>query len=165
MPHKFTSQIISAAIAGFEQQKIEIDQQINELRAMLSGGSVEIATTPEAAPGKRKKFSAAARRKMALAQKARWAKIKGEAEPPEPATALRAKRKLSAAARAILAANLKKARAAKAAKANGAAVTKKTAPAPKPKRKLSAAGRAAIIAATKKMWATKRAATKEAAKT
>jgi hypothetical protein len=165
MPHKFTSQIISAAIAGFEQQKIEIDQQINELRAMLSGGSVEIATTPEAAPGKRKKFSAAARRKMALAQKARWAKIKGEAEPPAPATAPRAKRKLSAAARAILAANLKKARAAKAAKANGAAVTKKTAPAPKPKRKLSAAGRAAIIAATKKMWATKRAATKEAAKT
>ena len=66
MPHKFTSQIISAAIAGFEQQKIEIDQQINELRAMLSGGSVEIAT--KATPGMRKKFSAATKRKMAEAQ-------------------------------------------------------------------------------------------------
>jgi hypothetical protein len=163
---KLTPEIISAAINGFESQKRRIDEQIAELRTMLPDGSPP-AATPEATPGKRKKFSAAARRKMALAQKARWAKIKGEAEPPapEPATAPRAKRKLSAAARAILAANLKKARAAKAAKANGAAVTKKTAPAPKPKRKLSAAGRAAIIAATKKMWATKRAATKEAAKT
>src|ERR1017187_3785757 len=75
-----------------------------------------------AAP-RRKMRAAAARRKMALAQKARWAKIKGESEPPAPATAKapKAKRKLSAAAKAKLVANLKKARAAKAAKAKAAA--------------------------------------------
>jgi hypothetical protein len=111
--------IIEAAIIGFEHQKTEIDAQIRELRQMLDGGPTSAAATPEAAPGKRKKFSAAARRKMALAQKARWAKIKGESDPqaPVPAKAQKPKRKLSAATKARLVANLKKARAAKAAKA------------------------------------------------
>jgi hypothetical protein len=115
---KLTTEIISAAIDGFEAQKRRIDEQIGELRAMLTG-STETAATPEATRGKRKKFSAASRRKMALAQKARWAKIKGEAEPQAPTP--KPKRKLSAAAKAKLAANLKKARAAKAAKAKSAA--------------------------------------------
>jgi len=118
---KLDRTIIEAAIVGFEHKKTEIDRQIGELRAMLSGGPAETAATPEAAPGKRKKFSAAARKKMALAQKARWAKIKGEAEPAAPAPAPKPKRKLSAAAKAKLAANLKKARAAKAAKAKSTA--------------------------------------------
>jgi len=110
MPTKLNSEIIIAAILGFEQQKSHIDAETAELRALLPGGSPESATTPEAPTGKRKKFSAAARRKMAMAQKARWAKIRGESEPTAPAPK---KRKLSAAARARLAANLKKARAAK----------------------------------------------------
>jgi len=122
---KLTTEIISAAIEGFESKKRRIDEQIAELRAMLSGGPAETATTtPEATPGKRKKFSAASRRKMALAQKARWAKIKGESEAPAPAPAQalrQARRKLSPAAKAKLVANLKKARAAKAAKAKSAA--------------------------------------------
>jgi len=84
---KLNSSIIEAAIVGFEHKKTQIDNQIAELRAMLSGGPAETAATPEATPGKRKKFSAAARRKMALAQKARWAKIKGETAPAAPATA------------------------------------------------------------------------------
>lgn len=113
--------IIEAAIRGFEHQKTEIDAQLVELRAMLSGETAN--TTPEAPAQKRKKFSAAARRKMAESQKARWAKVKGESEPaaPAPAEVPKAKRKLSAAAKAKLAANLKKARAAKAAKAKEAA--------------------------------------------
>ena len=119
---KLNSSIITAAIVGFEHQKTQIDTQIAELRAMLSGGPAETATTPEATPSKRKKRSAAVRRKMALAQKARWAKIKDEsAKPaPAPAEAPKAKRKLSAAAKVKLVANLKKARAAKAAKAKSA---------------------------------------------
>ena len=159
--------IVEAAIVGFEEQKRQIDVQIAELRAMLTGGSAETTGAPEAAPGKRKKFSAAARRKMALAQKARWAKINGEAEQPAPAPtpAPKPRRKMSAAAKAKLVANLKKARAAKAAMAKSA-VTKKTAPAlalaQKPKRKLSAAGLKAVIASNKKMWERRRAAAKEA---
>ena len=114
---KLTPEIITAAIEGFESQKRQIDEQISELRSMLTG-SAETATTPEAPAPKRKKFSAASKRKMAEAQRLRWAKIKGESETPAPAQPLRkAKRKLSPAAKAKLVANLRKARAAKKAKA------------------------------------------------
>ncbi|MGA3075271.1 MAG: hypothetical protein ABSG56_16410 [Bryobacteraceae bacterium] len=123
---KLNSTIIEAAIVGFEHQKTQIDNQIAELRAMLSGGPSETATTPEPAKPQRWKRSLAVRRKMALAQKHRWATIKGESEPAAqaPAQAPKPKRKLSAAAKAKLAANLKKARAAKAAKAKSASAKK-----------------------------------------
>ena len=117
---KLTPQLIEAALLGFEQQKRQIDVQMAELRQMLDGHHTDAAdATSEAAPHKRKKFSAASRRKMALAQKARWAKIKGESA--QPAAPPAKKRKLSAQARARLVANLKKARAAKALKAKAAA--------------------------------------------
>ena len=74
---QITTEIINAAIFGFEQQKRGIDIRIAELRAMMPGNT-DGATGSEPTARKRKKFSAAARRKMALAQKARWAKIKGE---------------------------------------------------------------------------------------
>jgi len=114
---KLNSSIITAAIVGFEHQKTQIDTQIAELRAMLSGGPAETATTPEATPSKRKKRSAAVRRKMAQAQRERWAKIKGESVKAAPAPAPKAKRKLSAAGRAaIIAATKKRWAAVKAAK-------------------------------------------------
>jgi len=109
MPTKLTPEIITAAILGFEEQKRHIDGQIAELRAVLSGGPAKPAATSEAAPPKRK-VSAAARRRMALAQKARWAKIRGESEPPAPATPKppKPKRKLSAAGRRAIVNALKK---------------------------------------------------------
>jgi hypothetical protein len=95
---KFTNEIINAAILGFEEQKREISAQIAELRAMIPGGTRNGASEPTAP--KRKKFSAAARRKMALAQKARWAKIKGASEGAAPPESVKPKRRmLSAAAR------------------------------------------------------------------
>lgn len=125
MPTKLTPQLITAAIQGFEQQKREIDAQIAELREMLSGGPTETAAaaTPEAPAKNGKKRSASVRRKMAEAQKARWAKIRGESEPPAPATAPNApkkKRKLSAAGRAAIIAATKKMWAAKRAAAKKA---------------------------------------------
>jgi len=44
MPTKLTSEIIAAAIEGFESQKRHIDGQIAELRQMLDGGPKLIAT-------------------------------------------------------------------------------------------------------------------------
>src|SRR5450756_540074 len=116
MPPKLTNEIITAAILGFEAQKTRIDDQTAELRSMLSGGSAQTAATPEAPTAKRRKFSAAARRRMKEAQQRRWAKIRGESEPPAPATS-KPKRRLSPARKAALVANLAKAREAKAAKA------------------------------------------------
>jgi len=69
---KLTSEIIVAAILGFEAQKTRIDARIAELRAMLGGGPTEPAAQ-EAPRGKGKKRSAAARKRMAEAQRRRWA--------------------------------------------------------------------------------------------
>jgi len=142
---KLTPEIITAAIQGFEYQKTQIDNQIAGLRAILSGGSVESAlAAPEAVPGTRKKLSTSARKRMSEAQQLRWAKVRGEAKPesPTPTDAPKAKRKLSAAAKAKLVANLKKARAAKAAKAKSVA-TKETAPVRKKAAKKAAAAETA----------------------
>jgi hypothetical protein len=95
MPTKLTPEIIAAAILGFEEQKGHIDSQIGELRAALTGGPTEPVATPEPPTRKRKRFSAASRRKMAMAQKARWAKLRGESEPSAPAKAPKAKRRIS----------------------------------------------------------------------
>jgi hypothetical protein len=128
MPKQLTPEIISAAIAGFEQQKTHIDAQIAELRAMLSGGPSEPAITPDAPTGKRKrrKMSAAGRARIADAQRKRWAASKVQAEPPAPATS-KPKRKLSKARKAALVANLAKARAARAAKRAEAAKAERAA--------------------------------------
>ncbi|MGD0777487.1 MAG: hypothetical protein ABSC05_32235 [Candidatus Solibacter sp.] len=116
---KLTNEIIIAAITGFESQKTKIDAQIAELRALLPGGSTQNAATPEAPTRKRKKFSAAARRRMKEAQQLRRAKIRGESESPAPATTKpsKPKRKLSKAGKAAIVAALKKRWAAKKAEA------------------------------------------------
>jgi hypothetical protein len=108
---KLTETIIEAAIAGFEAQKTSIDGQIAELRAMLNGSAAKQTVAAQESPtGKRKKFSAASRRKMAEAQRLRWAKLKGGTQPAKPAAvaAPKPKRKLSASGRAAIIAGTKK---------------------------------------------------------
>ena len=142
MPPRLTPEIITAAIDGFEAQKTRIDGQIAELRALLSGAPVETAATPEAPTGKRKQFSAAARKRMKEAQQRRWAKVRGEAEAPSPADTLtgpKAKRKISAAGRKAIADAQRK----RWAESKKAVSVPKTAPA---KRKMSAARKAALVA-------------------
>jgi hypothetical protein len=146
-----TTPIIEAAIAGFELQREKLAEEINQLRAMLNGGPEEAAAPSEAPTRSRKKFSAATRQKMALAQKARWANKGGSETTPEGPK----KRKMSAAGRKAIAEAQRKRWAASKKQSESA---KTEAKATKPKRKLSAAGRKAISDATKKRWATKMAA-------
>jgi hypothetical protein len=110
--HKLTVEVLNAAILGFEEQKRRIDSQIAELRAMLVGGPTEPPATSEAPSGKRRKRSAAARKRMADAQRKRWAKSKGAGSPVSPVAA-KPKRRLSAAGKAAIVAALKKRWAAK----------------------------------------------------
>ena len=159
MPTNLTPEITNAAIVGFEQQKLRIDTKIAELRAMLPGGPAEPTAAAPGRPTRKRRVSAAARRKMALAQKARWSKVRGESEPTQAtAPPTKPKRKLSAAAKANLVANLKKARAAKAAKAKSAA--KKT-PARKKVAVKKAAVKTAPAKAAKKAAPVKKAAVKK----
>jgi len=121
--HKLTPEIITAAVEGFEQQKLRIDAQIAELRAMLTGTPTEPAATPESPKGKRRKMSAAARKRIGDAQRKRWAESKKESVPSSPVApeAPKPKRKLSAAGKAAIVAALKKRWAAKRAAAEKAA--------------------------------------------
>jgi len=66
-----TSEILAAALEGFEAQKKRIDAQIAAIRQTLRG------VTPESAKPRRK-VSAAARKRMAAAQRKRWAAIKNK---------------------------------------------------------------------------------------
>src|ERR1039458_203525 len=102
--HKLTPEIINAAVEGFEQQKLRIDAQIAELRAMLTGTPTEPAT-PAVPKGKRRKMSAAARKRIGDAQRKRWAESKKEPGPSSPVApeAAKPKRKLSAAGKAAIA--------------------------------------------------------------
>jgi hypothetical protein len=161
MPTNLTPEIINAAIVGFEQQKLRIDIQIADLRAMLDGGRTEPIATPESARPKRR-ISAAARRRMALGQQKRWAAIKGTTESPSPAMPEppKPKRKLSAAGKAAIVAATKarwdrvRAEAAKTKPAVGKKVAVKKAAA---KRKLSPARKATLVANLAKARAAKAA--------
>jgi hypothetical protein len=102
MPQKLTPEIIIAAIAGFEAQKDKLDSRIAEIRSMLDGGRTQATASTETGRP-RKKFSAATRRKMAAAQRARYAKLKKGSEPTQ-AVAAKPKRKMSASARKRIAA-------------------------------------------------------------
>jgi len=114
---RLTPDLIAAAVEGYESQKVRIDQRIAELRALLPGGRTEAPATPETPKLKRRKLSAAARARIAEAQRKRWAEAKKVTEPPAQETP-KPKRKLSAAGRkAIIAATKKRWAALRAAKA------------------------------------------------
>src|SRR5674476_102261 len=143
--HKLTAEIITAAVEGFEQQKLRIDAQIAELRQMLHGGPMETAAAPEASKGKRRKMSAAARKRIGDAQRKRWAESKKSSGPSSPVApeAPKPKRKLSAAGKKAIAEATRKrwgarvkAGAATAAKAQQApACLLYTSPSPRDRQK------------------------------
>jgi len=159
MPQKLNESIVLAAIEGFESQKRRIDEQIAELRQMLGGAPIDTAT-PVAPTKRRRKMSAAARKRIGDAQRKRWAESKQTSSPvaPEPT---KKKRKLSAAGKkAIVEATKRRwarvrAEAAEAAKASQAPAKKGAKRAP-----TKAARKSAKKTAAKR---TKKAATAQAA--
>lgn len=84
---------------------ISIKEQIETLQAELEAFGDETGSSVLAEPLKRgrRRMSASARRKIGLAQKARWAKMKGI----EVAPLTRKRRRMSAAGRARIAAAAK----------------------------------------------------------
>ena len=113
---------LRAALAGYESEKARIEGTIAQIRAQLGqrGPGRPKATSNGVAPSiaPKRTMSASARRRIAAAQRKRWAAMKQtKTETAQP----KSKRKLSAAGRrAIIAATKKrwaKVRAAKAKKA------------------------------------------------
>jgi hypothetical protein len=114
---RLTPELIAAAVEGYESQKTHIDRKIAELRAILSGESVETAATPEPATRRRRKMSAAGRKAIAEAQRKRWAEARKAIEPA-PQNAAKPKRRISKEGmKRIVAATKKRWAAVRAAKA------------------------------------------------
>jgi hypothetical protein len=117
-----TNDDLAAALVGFELERDRLGGRIAEIRQVLNGGRTEATAVPRTAKPRRRR-SAAVRRRMALAQRARYAKLKQVSEPMQPVTA-KPKRKVSRAARKKMAA-AQKARWAKIRASEQPAVAKK----------------------------------------
>jgi len=103
MPPRLTDEIIEAAIEGYRRQRERIDEKIRELQAIRSGQPTATTETTAPAPRRgrgRRRLSAEARARISAAQKARWAKSKGDSEPSHPAAAPKKKRRMSKEGRA-----------------------------------------------------------------
>jgi len=130
MPKPLDRSVLEMALVGYQRSLENTQEKIADIQRQLGIRPTKAAasvTTGEAKPKRR--MSAVARKRIALAQKKRWAAFH-QAEGPEPAkkTAVMAapakavaKRKLSPARKAALLANLAKARVARSAKRTAAA--------------------------------------------
>ena len=67
---------LQMALVGYEVEKKKIEERIRELQAILKGNQPSIGLSTDAsgpAPRKRRRLSAEARKRIAAAQKKRWA--------------------------------------------------------------------------------------------
>jgi hypothetical protein len=99
MPPQLTTEIIIAAITGFESQKQRIDEQIAELRQMLN--PISASTSGAAAPPKAKrKLSAAGLKAIRDAVRKRWAAVNAAKVQSTNAAAKPARKKASSTKKA-----------------------------------------------------------------
>jgi hypothetical protein len=85
----YDNDILEAALIGYEHQRKEIETKIEQIRAHLGG---HVTPNGKTAPGRKRTFSAATRKRMAAAQQKRWAsKNAGGAEAVTPAEVAPAK--------------------------------------------------------------------------
>jgi hypothetical protein len=89
--------LLEAALIGFEQMRRNVEEKIADIRRQISGNG-----TPAAAPSQTGRRSL---RRIAAAQRKRWAAAKAKAKPPK---SIGAKRTMSPAARKKIAAAQKK---------------------------------------------------------
>jgi hypothetical protein len=119
MPIQIDKSILEMAIIGYEAERQRVDNAIAEIRAQLGHRPVRSAgPAVDGAPRQPRQMSAAAKERIADAQRKRWAAFHAKAGKPAKSAAVTKapKRTLSPERRAALAANLAKARAARAAK-------------------------------------------------
>ena len=133
------------ALRELREKRDRAQSEVEKLNQVISGiESLNGAGVSRKSNHATRIISAASRRKMALAQRARWASLRKGAQPASAP----AKRTMPASARRKIAA----AQRARWAKLKGQA------DAPKSKRYISAAGKRRIAAAARARWAQFRAA-------
>ncbi len=76
--------LLEAALIGYQHQADQLAEKIADIRRQLGGKTSAATSSPKTAavPGKKRSMSAAARKRIAAAQKKRWAeyhRLKAEA--------------------------------------------------------------------------------------
>ena len=104
--------MLQAALVGYQASREKINERIAAIKRALDGNSIASFKSTARAESDRR-ISAAGRKNIAAANRKRWAEFRAAKKSSPQKTS--PKRKLSAAAKATLAENLKKARAARAA--------------------------------------------------
>jgi hypothetical protein len=143
MPHILTidSSILEAALVGYQHERDAIEAKIAEIRRQL-GGQTPRASAPEGESPAKRVRGAAARKRMAAAQRKRWAEFKKAKEAPAPVK----KRRLSAAGRKrIIAATKKRWAEVRAKKAAAAKPARKQAVTKRAPRRSAAKGAPAAV--------------------
>ena len=136
MPTHLDSEILQAALVGYQHQLEQIGAKMADLRSKLKGEAparAAVAEAAPAAPGGKRPLSAVARKRIARAQRKRWAEYHKAQEAPAK------KRNMSPAARERIAAATRKRwaefRAKKASAEKAAAKATRKAAAKKPAAK------------------------------
>ena len=143
MPRILTidSSILEAALIGYQRQRDEIDARMAEIRRQIGGQTPQASAAEGEAPTKRA-VGAAARKRMAAAQRKRWAEFRKAKEAPAPVK----KRRLSAAGRKrIIAATKKRWAEVRAKKAAAAKPARKQAVTKRAPRRSAAKGAPAAV--------------------
>jgi hypothetical protein len=65
--------LLEAALIGYQHQADQLAEKIADIRRQLGAKPAAKAAKAPAVPGKKRKMSAAARKRIAVAQKKRWA--------------------------------------------------------------------------------------------
>lgn len=73
---------IQSIVADLTQERDRLSQAIAALESLVTDGSTP--TTGRTSTGDKRIVSAVSRRRMAQAQRARWAKVKGQSKPATP---------------------------------------------------------------------------------
>lgn len=68
--------LLMAALEGLELQRRRIEEQIAQVRAALGGRRVRLGASGAAQPVRRRELSPEARKRIAMAQKKRWAEYR-----------------------------------------------------------------------------------------
>ena len=94
--------LLEAALIGYEHMRMAVEQRITQLRVMLNGNGRQTGAVPASEPTvrrKRRRSSAATRKRMAEAQRKRWSKIRAQQSAKTAARPTKRRRKLSTRAK------------------------------------------------------------------
>ncbi len=116
---RIDSEILRAALIGYESQLASLDEKISAIRTQLNPAE-SLTGSPAAPPSTKRVLSAGARRRIAAAQRKRWAALRAQSKQAATTAPAKKSRISPEARKRIIAATKKRWAEYRAKKAAGA---------------------------------------------